>query len=81
MLYAHFHISSAVDLGIDMWQPDQLHPPEIVPITTLSGHFACAKLRHSLKHYWVTMSVCHVRFPCVSAITTEIMPLAGCPGA
>lgn len=35
----------AEDLGIQVWEHDQLSPPEIVPITAFSGQFARATIK------------------------------------
>jgi hypothetical protein len=45
-----------------MWKADTLLPPEIVPITQMSGHFARGIITYrQTTRYWITMSVCHVR--------------------
>lgn len=53
------NIFRAADLGITMWH-DAYEPPEVIPATSLCGHWIRAHIRHNQRWYCVAISTDHV---------------------
>lgn len=67
---------SAVDLGIDTWQPHMLGPPIVINIRRFTGHFALAYVTLSRGRAWITMSLCHASVAML--LCSQTLPLTEC---